>query len=410
MQVSRDQILSRRTAAWLILIGGAAFCAFLTLSVVIDPTDRDITGSSSYSRSAVGHAALVALLREKGFRVRINRDRSAASVAAEDVLLILEPDTRLSSKDDLVRLVEGKRRVLLALPKWRPRPSGFSVRRGWVDGTVPVPSEAADTVARAVIDSADVARTDTAESWTEKLGKGTPTITRPQLLNGTHLEALVATADGILVGEAPLHGRSDTKVIVLADPDLLANHGLHRGDNAAMMLALVNRLLPAASTSTIHVDETLHGLAIVPSLPRLLFMPPFLAATLLALAAVAMTVWRAAARFGAPTSAIDRTPALGTGHETLLRNAGRLLAAGDHTAYIAERYGAASLDEAARRLHVSGHKETDLRGILRAIAGRRGVRVQLPGEGTGRPLAKARRYYDWMQEMFGGSRAHRETR
>ena len=419
---ANDQVFTRRTVAWLILIGGAASCGILVLALAIDPADRDVTAPSSYSRSALGHAAFVALLRETGYRVQVNRGRRGVGIAERDALLLLEPDLRLNANQDLIRLVKGKRRVLLTLPKWRVEASlvpSAATAQGWIDGASRLPTDAAAKVARAAIIFADIARTEVNGPWNDQLGHGPPTIGETQLLKGTHLQPLVATADGILAGE--MSHADDGRILVLADPDLMANHGLHRGANAAMALAIVDRLLEGERDVTIHVDESLHGFAIVPSLPRLLFAPPFLAATLLALAAVAAIVWRATVRFGTPPTT-DAIPVFGSGHETLLHNAGRLLASADHGPNIAERYAAATLEEAARRLHLrpprgrapagarEDPKQPDLRGMLASIARRRGVRVRLPSGETQRPLAKARRYYDWMEEMFGGTRSHRDTR
>ena len=406
-----DQILTRQTAALIVLIGGAAFCAVLALLVLVDPTERTVTKPSSYSRSAVGHAALASLLREAGYDVQVNRSRQARGVADDDLLLVLEPDLDINTVADLQRLMEGKHRVLVALPKWRQQ-TGLSpgLPRGWINGATLLEENAAGRVARGVAVPATVERPESAITWTDLLGLGSPEIQRPQLIAYSVLRPLLASSlGGILVGEAPVEGRAAAKAVVLADPDLVANHGLHRGDNARLVLGLIERLLPTTN-ATIHFDESLHGFAIVPSLPRLLLAPPFLAATLLALGAIGVVVWRAAVGFGSYHPSSAGTPVFGSGHETLLRNAGRLLASGDHAAYIADRYGVATLEEAARRLHVgrqgprsSDRKGTELHGILGSIASRRGIRTRLPGAGTLRPLVKARRYYDWMEEMFGGS-------
>lgn len=414
-----DQILTRRSAALLILIGGAAFCAVLVLLVLVDPTERTVTKPSSYSRSAVGHAALASLLREAGYSVQVNRSRQTRGIADDDLLLVLEPDLEVNTVADLQRLMEGKHRVLVALPKWGQQEIGLSpgLPRGWIGGATLLAENTAGKVARGIVVPAKVRRPESPIAWTDPLGLGSPDIERPQLIVDSELQPLLETRQGgILVGEVPVEGRTAAKTVVLADPDLIANHGLHRGNNARLVLGLIERLLPSTD-ATIHFDESLHGFAIVPSLPRLLLAPPFLAATLLALGAIAAIVWRAAAGFGSYRPPSAGTPVFGSGHETLLRNAGRLLAAGDHAAYIAERYGIATLEEAARRLHVghwgphaSNRKETELRGILQGIASRRGIRTLLPDARTLRPLVKARRYYDWMEEVFGGSRPGRDTR
>ena len=419
MTAYSDQILNRRTAALMILIGGAAFCAVLVLLVLADPTERTVTKPSSYSRSAVGHAALASLLREAGYSVQVNRSRQARGVADDDLLLVLEPDLDINTVADLQRLMDGEHRVLVALPKWRHEPTGLSptLPRGWIEGASLLMENTVGEVARGVTLPAKVERPGSAISWSDRLGLGSPEIEQPQLVVASELRPLLASSHGgILVGEVPVDDRAAGKTLVLADPDLLANHGLHRGNNARLVLGLIERLLPSKN-ATVHFDESLHGFAIVPSLPRLLLAPPFLAATLLAMGAIAVIVWRAAVGFGSYRPSSAGTPVFGSGHETLLRNAGRLLATGDNAAYIADRYGTATLEEAARRLHVGPHgprrssrKETELRGILQGIANRRGVRTRLPDAAALRPLVKARRYYDWMEEMFGGSRSGRNTR
>ena len=411
MSVISDQVLTRRTAALLVLVGGAAFCAFLALVVLIDPADRTVTGTSSYSRSAIGHAGLAGLLRESGYEVQANRSRLGRGIAPGDVLLILEPDLLFHTVADLQRLMDGKRRVLVALPKWAA--NAFPGRRGWIQEASLLSEDDAGDVARGVIDPAAIKRPEFDNPWADRLGVGTPTIEDDlQLVSAAQLDPLLSRSDGILVGET---SDGEAKIVVLADPDILANHGLHRGDNARLALGLIEWLKPS-SDATIHFDETLHGFAIVPSLPRLLMAPPFLAATLLVLGTVAITVWRAAAGFGEPRAVGEPEPVFGNGHETLLRNAGRLLAASDHAVYVADRYARASLEEAARRLHLGtqprrGEADNDVnaRGILEGIAKRRGVRARLPGEET-RPLTKARRHYDWTEEMFHGSGPNRDTR
>lgn len=414
MSAINDQILTRRTAAMLILVGGAAFCAFLTIAVVIDPADRTVIGPSSYSRSAVGHAGLAALLREAGHDVRVNRSRLGRGIGPQDVLLVLEPDLGTHTVADLQRLVEGKHRVLVALPKRGPATAFPGTPRGWIADATPLPKNDPGKVARGIVVPADIQRPEVDQPWNDPLGMGTPAIDDGiQLVSSTQLQPLVSRSDGILAGAAK--GVGDSQIVVLADPDVAANHGLHRGDNARLVLGLVERLAPSPNT-TIHFDETLHGFAIVPSLPLLLMAPPFLAATLLVLGAVAITVWRATVRFGAPGPSGDGYPRFGSGHETLLGNAGRLLAAGDHAVYVADRYGTVSLDEAARRLHLGGQglrgdtdRGTGLRSVLEAIAERRGVRTRLPDPST-RPLARARQHFDWMEEMFGGSGTNRDNR
>ena len=394
-------IFSRGTVAWLVLTGGAAFCVMLLLLVAGDPTVRQVTTGSSYSRSAVGHSALAALLRARGYRVETNRDRAAGGWAEGSLLLVLAPNSGERDIEQLERFAAGasrQRPLLVALPKWTSQAS--RTEPGWIDRVRPVPTRRVAEVARAVVGSeADIVRSERPAAWRSRLGGTNPQLDAPQLMvfrRVEPLDPLVHDADRILLGQL-----ANSSVTVLADADLLANHGLHRGGNAEFVLAAIERMLPAGGK--VLFDETTHGFAIVHNLWRLLFQPPYLAATLLALGAAALTVWRAAARFGAPLEA-ERGPAFPGGHATLINNAGRLLAAGGHGDVVARRYVEATLAEARRRLHLAQDSSAALAvAKLNAIAERRGIRARLPRLEDGqRPLQLARSCRRWMREMFGG--------
>lgn len=398
--VAPKAVFSRRTIVWLVLGGGVAFCIMLTLMIVGDPAGGNVTTSSVFSRSAVGHKALAEWLRAQGREVKVNRSREAADVAVGDLLLILAPNTADHDIDHLRALAAAASAngaaVLVALPKWRTSPSGTT--RGWISQANMIKLERAAKPLGAIPALADgtVVRANDVPGWRNAIGDAAPNIALPQFIDHGGLDPLVSSADNVLVGEVP-----NTRLAVLADVDLLANHGLRQGDNAELALTLVNRLAPAHGA--VVFDETLHGFAIVPSLWRLLFQPPHLGATLLALAAMALTVWRATARFGAPLDA--RTgAAFRSGHGQLIENAGRLLAAGGHGTLLAQRYAQMTVAEARRRLHLRQESvATDTAfAALNAVGERRGVRARLPANVTWqRPLALARDCQRWTREMFG---------
>ena len=401
--MAHTALFKRRTVVWLVLSGGAAFCVMLTLSVVGDPAAGNVTTSSVFSRSAVGHAAFAELLRAQGREVKINRSRKALGVAENDLLLVLAPHTADHDIEHLRTLVadavSGGRNMLLALPKWRTSPS--SQTPGWIAeaGLMDADRAAKPFGVTVALAEATVERPQDAPQW-RTFGAGfraaTPTVEQPQLIEHGALEPLIGGDDKVLVGRVPY-----APLWVLSDPDPLSNHGLRRGDNATLMLALVERLLPAGGA--VVFDETSHGFAIVPSLWRLLFQPPYLAATLLAFGAVALTVWRAAARFGAPVDA-NAGATLRGGHGQLIENAGRLLAGGGHGALVARRYAEMTVSEAHRRLQLPAElgATADSTAALNAVAARRGVRVRLPTSGDGlRPIALARSCQRWAREMFG---------
>ena len=413
----QDRIMGRRRAAALVLTGGIAFCLSLFLIIWSDPTDRPIAGNSSYSISAIGHAAFLALLRDQGYEVSVNRNKEGRAVTERDLLLILEPELGLARAvrrdeeaseephstrpESLERLLQGKAQALIALPKWQADPvaareAGIWRRRDHVHGVSLAPPGAVRSLAQAVLGDSEVriVRKSAPDDWTSALGDVDVLLDSPQLITSSNLEPIVASPHGILVGQVP-----GTRIAVLSDPDLIANHGLRMGGNALMALRLIDHLLPYGGS--VHVDETLHGFAVVPSLPRLLFRPPFLAATLLTLAALATLAWIGTTRFGAPLAA---SRAGLSGNILLMRNAGRLLAASGNDVYIAERYAEAVIDEASRRFHLpqGPSNRSRSRRALERIAQRSGVRRSLPD--TASPARLVRDYFRWMEELFNANR------
>ena len=445
----------RGTAVWVVLTCGAGFCAMLFLAATGDPADDPGGGASSFSRSAVGHSAFYQLLQARGYRVDVNRDRAplAHKWREGDLMLLVAPNSGPGDIDRIAQFAaaaSGTQPLLVVLPKWSPRVS--RTERGWIDQAHPLPRERTTSVLRATVHAEGNGRIVRAVAdrsggasrrWRNDLADTAdtvPDIDAPQLMTGFagELNPLVDAAGGVLLGQF-----GDGGVAVLSDPDLLANHGLHRGDNAALALAVIDRLLPDGGV--VLFDETLHGFAIDHSLWRLLFQPPYVAATLLALAAVALIVWRSAVRFGAPL-ARESGPDWPGGATALIVNAGRLLAAGGHPDLVARRYAEATYAEARRRLRLpppaqlqdsaepsAGEREgTPLarkepsageregmplarqepsageregmplaRQELNAIAARRGIHARLPELVSGRPLAVARAHQRWMREMFG---------
>ena len=391
-------VFSRATVAWLVLVGGGAFCAMLAATALHDPAEGDITAASTYSRSAVGHSAFAALLQAEGYRTRMNRDVALAGLDSDDLLVILAPN---SGEHDLQRLrlfiqqaVTASRPVLLGLPKWETRPS--QAKRGWIDRARRMPDERLAEVLGALpeFDEDALVQGGNESAWQSRSGVA-PSLDEPFLIAPTmDWERFVWNAEGTLLGRV-----RDTPIAVLSDVDLLANHGLHRGENANLALAMIDRLLPAGGS--VVFDESLHGFATVHNVWRLLFQPPYVAATALALAAAAMTIWLAAVRFGAPLPAASG-PAFQRGHATLIDNAGRLLAAGGHADVVARRYRDAAQAEAQRRLHLPPANAAVAVAALNAVAERRGIQARLPAPDEQlRPLALARRWRHWMQEMFG---------
>ena len=108
------------------------------------------------------------------------------------------------------------------------------------------------TFAEAVAEApSEIVRVDSVTDWRSADGLFAPDLTAPaQLLRpAPDLEPLIECDQGVLLG-------SLGAMFVLADPDLIENHGLLRGRNAELVLAVLARV---RGDGPIVFDETLHG-------------------------------------------------------------------------------------------------------------------------------------------------------
>jgi len=136
-------------------------------------------------------------------------------------------------------------------------------------------------------------------------------------------------------------------IFVLSDPDVIANHGLWRGDNAVLAMSFVSLMRNGDGpvvTPGAPIRQPVKG---KPNVFGLAFEPPFVLITIAAFVAIAIAVWLAAMRFGPPAAeAPDRPP----GIHTLIEVAARLLGAraGDR---LLRRYAELVVLDLGRRLH-----------------------------------------------------------
>jgi hypothetical protein len=238
-------------------------------------------------------------------------------------------------------------------------------------------------------------RTEDVGSWTG----GTPSLREAQLVQSLRLEPLLAASAGILIGRLRQGRRT---VVVLADPDLIENHGLERGDNARIAVELIESLR-AGGDGEVVFDEFIHGFTAHPfHMLGILFQFPFALVTVQLGLAVGLLVWAAMARFGTPAAA---PPAMEAGKRSLVETGARLLDQGGRMALLAERYGEALVRDTGRRMHAP-------RGLavpaLLAWLAQTGKTARLPvltGDGSApAALRRAQEICRWRKEVLGGSR------
>ncbi len=408
-----ERLFSGGSRAALLVIATIGVVATVLLLVVEDDGNFLSADADSYSSSGIGHKALVSLLREQGIPVVINRDYLAREVAPGDLLLVLEPRIRFGESKQLSLLLEGKRRVLLSLPKWVGVPSMSNPN--WIFEARPISPKSVQGAANLLLEEPRLVRLPKDSEWREEIAfDPKPSIEAPQLLSGTGMDGLIKVKRGVLVGT--LTGGKEPfdeieSLVLISDPDLFNNHGLHRGGNARVMLDLIEWLLPEGGT--LYVDESLHGFAEQRSIADFILRPPYLGVVLIALMALGLVIWTLLVPFGTPLEgdapiSANQQPTT-SGHLTLIENSARLLVAGGHDRYLVERYQASILEEISLRLGIpssgTGRAEMGaLRHQLNQHSQRRGVDSRLPDITLekGNLLPAALRCYQWMRGMLRG--------
>lgn len=395
---------SQRMITALVLIGSVTFALAAYLSIyedVIEPQGRP--GPTPYSTSAIGHSVFTDWLEELGIPIVLSRKQRLSLAGGDGVLLMMEPQPGVVDADTLTAFV-ASRPTLLVLPKWRGRPD--QMRHGWISqATLLAAGDISKTIAPVLPDH-QLERPQALGEWSGPLldaGTLAPDLVEPQLIASEDLEPLIATSEGILFGR----GRDITSVLyVLADPDLLNNHGIRRGDNAEILARVIDTIRP--DDEVLIVDVTMHGFTSDQNLWRTVLEPPFIVSTLCALAAVLALVWAAAPRFGAPDI---RPPAFRHGRDVLVDNTANVVHAAGHAKAMLPAYLRAMLRRAQDRFGALSHiGETERIRLLDRRAREAGVADSIDQlaldttrtDGTEtQVLRTAQRIYKWKQGTEG---------
>lgn len=273
-------------------------------------------GTHALSRSAVGFGGLPLLLRNLGVPVVLNR--GVLTESSDESLLILTP--RPDTKPEQIKDIEHYGATLIVLPKWNAAPDPD--HPGWVRTIGLIPGEAAlSPLSEALRKTSKLnARPD----------KARVNLHRP---NGEVFGAPVETAQ-LRTLEGPSwipvviddQGRSvlamdrDSRIYVLADPDLISNSGLKTLAGAQTAHNLIQIVQP--EDAPVVFDLTLNGFQRSRNLLRLMLEPPLLGLTLVLAALGTLAGFQAAVRFGAPK---DRNRVIALGKRGLADNTAGLV-------------------------------------------------------------------------------------
>lgn len=333
-----------RTRALAIVLFGAAFSLAIGVyfSVYGESSRREgDAANDSYSYSALGHRAFVELLHRMEVPVTVSRFQSERKAGENAALILLEPNPGSGDADKLQfrRMVHEPEAVLVVLPK----------RRGIRDPQKPEWIERANLVGEREIDqvlnaiSDDIvykrfhAEDPPPEFTINELGVK-PEVQEMQYIISQSLRPLVACAEGMLLGEG--ERAAGGRILVLSDPDILANHGLDDGDNAKFAAAIIERLRTPGRS--IILDETEHGFLEPPSIWRELLRFPLNLIFIQCALLLGLVLWTAAGRFGDPKRAAAAIP---PGKRVLIRNTADLLESAGHDHESLRRYWKYSVEE-----------------------------------------------------------------
>ncbi|MBO81409.1 MAG: hypothetical protein CL801_08320 [Citromicrobium sp.] len=320
-----------------------AFVAFLYLV-----GQGGLSGSGNNGQSHVagnglnGFSALARMLEADGTPVARSRERGALD---DPGLLVLPPPQQLDT-DELDEIIARRRTIgptLVIAPKWVAFPVGDAADQpGWVAlaGAAPEWSFDLDGETYDLVGETALAR---APQWSGlSLGGRLPSEDALMHFSANETQdriaPLVQDEEGHILaghlvddgsyragelyfdpdwgGDLPVYG-----VMIVAEPDLLNNWGLASESRAALALELID-IARQGTDAPVRFDLTLNGLGGSRNLLTLAFEPPFLAATLTLLLALAIAMWRAFNRFG---PSLRPTPAIAAGKGQLVANGAQVI-------------------------------------------------------------------------------------
>jgi hypothetical protein len=325
----------------LIVLGIAAFGAIIWVMAYGAPPrqQQELSRAQMLSPAAVGFRGLVELTGQVRRAYTIS---STTDLDFEDLLVLAVDENSRMEDISWVRQRRAARATLIILPKWRTIPN---LRNGqWVSTVGP---GAGNGVAGRLGYGLTLARNPAPGARAEGVnlleGMDFPAPAVPQVLSGEGLVPLLSLPNGGGTILAQIEGRPH---YILADPDMLNNHGIHEPARARAALALLDALNATGAES---INFATFAEVVAPkdpeSLLRLLIEPPFLAMTLALIVAALLAGFHGAIRFGQPRRE-ERTIALGKA--ALVENSAGLIRLARREVHMSTAYAELVQQETAR--------------------------------------------------------------
>jgi hypothetical protein len=325
------------------ILGGLTLISLVVVAslTIFNFGQKPTAGADGYSDSALGHSRLIAALKRLGVPVVQSQSNSVAK-AQKGLLIYAEPIVSTQEESDkFAKGLQAAEQVLIVLPKWIGRPD--PKKPEWIAAIDAIPVDEyqylfkgldleGSTIRRGNLDAPFVSASGATASAEIPV--------QPQLM------LLANDIETATSGNAPVlvyHAGSST---IIADPDVLNNHGIGRGNNLKLVIDLINEL---RGEGPVIFDETTHGFTHEPSLWKTLFEFPIVLATIQVLLTVMLIAISMVGRFGpAPKEGQAMTP----GKDFLITNTAALLGVAGHDADALRRYWASTQQHVKRELRV----------------------------------------------------------
>lgn len=357
---ARGEIFSpwmRRAVLALVVVSAAGGVGSLLYGArFVSPTPID---TDSYGAGPLGHRVFAEVLEELGRHVLQNRGDRYDTI--DTPLLVLEPRAEARVDGTLHRLehVLAARQAqgqptLVVLPKWELQ-LGLSM-------VEPVVEPVGDERFMDVFDAALPDHHGDGRPRVHHVASGMTDTMLVGLLGEFRAEVPeLQTIQRLPVGcDVLLDGPTGAVIVefprgtyVVSDPDLLHSYNLHRGDHAAMWLALLERI----GGDTVVIDETFHGHGHALKLGEALGQFPAILVVAHLAVLLFLIIMLGSRRFGRP----EDDPSLGHGPREAIAVAASVLADGQPLGTLAYNYVVEVIQDLHRRLGLPEASTLELR-------------------------------------------------
>jgi hypothetical protein len=299
-----EGVFSPKVLLALIAAGVFATSVFLLLSAY-EPDLRATRGGGAHavSRSAIGYAGMVRLLRLMGEPVTVSQGGAARTRYPGLMVLTPQPLRGLGK-------LETRYDRLIVLPKWTTEPDPS--HPGWEANAVAMPERLVALALPSGLKGLTVARRKPGEAGPARLqsrfaelnGRPIGPVGEFQTIQGAAVEPMVTDDRGGVV----LGALKNSTLYVLSDPDLLNTQGIRDPRTARLAASILLAMRTQGRPIAFDVSATDAGGQ--KSLLRLAIEPPFLPSTLCLAVVAALVGVQAWFRFG-PARRAPRALALG---------------------------------------------------------------------------------------------------